>query len=49
VVVAVFVEVESGRKAERLKLAVAMAEARKRGAVVGVAKLDRWRVTGRPF
>ena len=41
VVVAEFVEVESGRKAERPKLVAAMAEDRKRGAVVGVAKLDR--------
>ena len=40
-VVAEFTEVESGRKTDRPQLDAALDEARKRKAVVAVAKLDR--------
>ena len=41
VIVAEYIEIESGRKADRPQLAAAMVEARRRGAVLAVAKLDR--------
>ncbi|MCT0229897.1 recombinase family protein [Synechococcus sp. CS-1324] len=41
VIVAEFVEIESGRKADRPQLALALAEARRFRAAVAVAKLDR--------
>ena len=40
-VVAEFTEIESGRKSNREGLAQALAEARKRKAVIAIAKLDR--------
>lgn len=40
-VVAEFVEVESGKRAERPQLALALAEAKRAGAVLLIAKLDR--------
>jgi DNA invertase Pin-like site-specific DNA recombinase len=40
-IIAEFVEIESGRKSDRPQLAAAMTQARKLGAVVAVAKLDR--------
>ena len=41
VIVAEFTEVESGRKVDRPQLTAALAEARRLGAAVAVAKLDR--------
>lgn len=40
-VVAEFVEVESGKRADRPQLALALAEAKRAGAVLLIAKLDR--------
>ena len=40
-VVAEFVEVESGKRADRPQLALALAEAKRTGAVLLIAKLDR--------
>lgn len=40
-IVAEFIEVESGRKADRPQLTAALAECRKRRAVLVIAKLDR--------
>jgi DNA invertase Pin-like site-specific DNA recombinase len=40
-IISEFIEIESGRRADRPKLAEAMSEARKTGSVVAVAKLDR--------
>ena len=40
-VVAEFVEVESGKRADRPQLVLALAEAKRAGAVLLIAKLDR--------